>query len=64
MLNSQQQEVSIHLWQIILIVKKIFIEGCKSTTASEFKKVGESKGIIIQIIVILYIELPNKQGAF
>ncbi len=25
--------------------KKIVIEGCKTTNASEFKKVGESKGI-------------------
>ena len=24
--------------------RKIFIEGCKTTNASEFKKVGESKG--------------------
>jgi hypothetical protein len=24
--------------------RKIYIEGCKTTNASEFKKVGESKG--------------------
>ncbi len=24
--------------------RKVVIEGCKTTTASEFKKVGESKG--------------------
>ena len=31
--------------------RKIIIEGCKTTNASEFKKVGESK------------DLPNKQAA-
>jgi hypothetical protein len=30
--------------------RKVFIEGCKTTNASEFKKVGESK------------DLNNKQG--
>ena len=29
---------------IVNIVKKVVIEGCKTTNASEFKKVGESKG--------------------
>ena len=28
--------------------RKIVIEGCKTTNASEFKKVGESKGKIIK----------------
>ena len=30
--------------QLFIIVKKVVIEGCKTTNASEFKKVGESKG--------------------
>ena len=29
---------------IITGARKIVIEGCKTTNASEFKKVGESKG--------------------
>jgi len=28
----------------IAIVKKVVIEGCKTSNASEFKKVGETKG--------------------
>lgn len=32
------------------IAKKIIIEGCKTTNASEFKKIGESKGKLIHIL--------------
>ncbi len=39
--------------------RKIIIEGCKTTNASEFKKVGESKG---KSIIFSYIDLANKQG--
>lgn len=42
--SSYQLEVKneMNLW--LYIVKKVVIEGCKTTNASEFKKVGESKG--------------------
>ena len=29
---------------VLNIVKKVIIEGCKTTSANEFKKIGESKG--------------------
>ena len=29
---------------LLVIAKKIVIEGCKTSNGSEFKKVGESKG--------------------
>ena len=41
--------------------RKIVIEGCKTTNASEFKKVGESKGNFYNIIYI-QIDLSNKPG--
>ena len=37
--------------------RKIVIEGCKTTNASEFKKVGESKGKIIK-----YSSYNNRLG--
>ena len=40
--------------------RKVIIEGCKTTNASEFKKVGESKG---NYLLKYLIDLPNKQGA-
>ena len=44
--NSLPQEVKqfSKLFNSVFIVRKIIVEGCKSTNASEFKKVGESKG--------------------
>ena len=42
--------------------RKIVIEGCKTTNASEFKKVGESKGKHFNAI-IAYSDLTNKQGS-
>ncbi len=33
--------------------RKIVIEGCKTTNASEFKKVGESKGTVVDFILTL-----------
>ena len=41
--------------------RKIVIEGCKTTNASEFKKVGESKGKWITFQ--LFLDLANKQGS-
>ena len=40
--------------------RKIIIEGCKNTTASEFKKVGESKGMIKGCLS--HLDLANKPG--
>ena len=54
--------------------RKVMIEGCKTTNASEFKRVGESKGkcnfisnfwfrnFISKCNIILYVDLPNKSG--
>ena len=49
--------------------RKVFIEGCKTTNASEFKRVGESKGkrfnnklSVINQTINFQIDLPNKSG--
>ena len=43
--------------------RKIVIEGCKTTNASEFKKVGESKGKQIVRVFLIHLDLANKQGS-
>jgi hypothetical protein len=46
------------------IAKKVMIEGCKTTSASEFKRVGESKGNLLgEGLIMIVLDLPNKQSA-
>ena len=41
--------------------RKVVIEGCKTTNASEFKRVGESKGITY-LKLIIGIRLDKQAG--